>query len=90
MGNKNSSSQSNLNKSISINGQEHESFCSERNESELVDRNSDILSYQSQLNRKYGPSPRPRRRSTKTNQIEKKNRKSQVFISVKIKETYDR
>lgn len=69
MGNKNSTTQ--LTKTFSVNG--HDEF--EKNP-------FDITSYQSSNGKKYGPSPRMRRRQTnKPLPTERKSRKSQVIIS---------
>ncbi len=82
MGNKHTSPH--LTKTISLNGHENHRFPSPQQQQHSLTHNDDTdnsfetSSYQSSNGKKYGPSPRFRRRHSKQIQLEKKGKKAQV------------
>jgi hypothetical protein len=76
MGNKNTSPH--LTKTFSLNGHENNRFSQQHNDD--TDNSFETSSYQSSSGKKYGPSPRVRRRHAKQIQFDKKGKKSQVYL----------
>jgi hypothetical protein len=78
MGNKNTSPH--LTKSVSINEHENNRFLQQHHltNNDDTDNSFETSSYQSSNGKKYGPSPRFRRRHTKQTNLDKKGKKPQV------------
>jgi hypothetical protein len=80
MGNKNTSSH--LTKTLSPNGHDNNRFIQQHyiTNNDDTDNSFETSSYQSNNSKKYGPSPRFRRRHTRQIHLDKKGKKPQVCL----------